>query len=92
MYYRLGSFGRFVWSMSVFVLWVFTTIMSMQLLMGMTMTTSHQGYHAARTVGVNPAVGDIGTLFMAVIIFFIVPTFTAAVFMYFNKKLKGTPR
>lgn len=92
MYYRLGSFGRFVWSMSVFVLWAFTTIMSMQVLMDMTVRTSQQGHHAARTVGVNPAVGDIGTLFMAVIIFFIVPLFTTVVFMYFNKKLKGTPR
>lgn len=92
MYYRLGSFGRFVWGMAVFVLWGFTTIMAMQTLTAMTVSTSRQGYHAARTVGVNPAVGDVGTLFMAVIIFFVVPTCTTVVFYYLNKKLKGTPR
>lgn len=92
MYYRLGLFGRFVWGMSVFVLWGFSTLMAMQLMMRLMIPTAEQSYHAARSAGINPAVGDVGNLFMAIIVFFVVPVFTTAFFIYFNKKLKGTPR
>ena len=91
MYYRLGFKGRFVWKLSVFVLWIASTFTWMALLGSLTMSASSNHPAASYSAGINPAVGDVGMLLMSLIIFFVIPIANTALIMKLSHWLKGTP-
>lgn len=89
MYYRLNPWIQRLWNLSFFIGWVCLTVWLMRVTMTFALRAGARNYEFTREVGINPAISDLGNLFFAVVVFFVVPLTSTVVVILVNKALKG---
>ncbi len=89
MYYRLNLLGRSLWNLTAFLSWAGLTVWTMRSMMRYALDVGARNYEFARQAGFNPAVGDLGNLFLAAVVFFIIPLACTAAVVIVNNLLKG---
>lgn len=88
MYYRLGPFGKFIWSLTAFFVWLMVTTAGMGFVFDIIAAANPRYADVSHSMGVNSGVGQFGMMFLGIVLIS-VPIVTAAIVHHLNKHLKG---